>query len=134
MLSGGCALNSLANGKLKESGIFKNIFVPFCPGDNGGSIGAALYLHQKKNPNLTIKNLKNPYLGKKYSNDNVEKVLKNFSSKINYQKFDDNDKLNSFVCNKLLNEKIIGWFQGKMEFGPRALGNRSIVSSPQSKY
>ena len=70
----------------------------------------------KKNPNLTIKNLKNPYLGKKYSNDNVEKVLKNFSSKINYQKFDDNDKLNSFVCNKLLNEKIIGWFQGKMEF------------------
>ena len=48
VLSGGCALNSLANGKLKESEIFKNIFVPFCPGDNGGSIGAAIYVHKKK--------------------------------------------------------------------------------------
>ena len=52
------------------------------------------------------------------------------SNKIEYQKFNENDKLNSFVCDKLLDEKIIGWFQGRMEFGPRALGNRSIISSP----
>ena len=130
VLSGGCALNSLANGKLKESGIFKNIFVPFCPGDNGGSIGAAIYVHKKKYPNLKIENLRNPYLGKKYSNDSVETMLKNFNNKVKYKKFDNNDDLNSFTCDKLLNEKIIGWFQERMEFGPRALGNRSIISTP----
>ena len=65
---------------------------------------------KKTNPNLIIKNLKNPYLGK-YSNDNVEKILKNFNNKINYQKFNENDKLNSFVCDKLLNEKIIDGFK-----------------------
>ena len=130
VLSGGCALNSLANGKLVEKKIFKNIFVPFCPGDNGGSIGAAIYVHKEKNPSLKIENLKNPYLGKKYSNDDVEIILKNFSNKVEYQKFNENDKLNSFVCDKLLSEKIIGWFQDRMEFGPRALGNRSIISSP----
>ena len=57
-------------------------------------------------------------------------MLKNFNNKVEYKKFDNNDDLNSFTCDKLLNEKIIGWFQERMEFGPRALGNRSIISSP----
>ena len=104
VLSGGCALNSLANGKIKESGIFKNIFVPFCPGDNGGSIGAAIFVHKKKYPNLKIENLRNLYLGKKYSNDDVEIIIKKFKNKIEYKKFDNNDDLNNFTCDKLLNE------------------------------
>ena len=130
VLSGGCALNSLANGKLAESRIFKNIFVPFCPGDNGGSIGAALYVHKKKYPKLKIENLKNPYLGKKYSNNEVNNILENFKEKIDYQIFKKDDALNNLVCKELLKEKVIGWFQDRMEFGPRALGNRSIISSP----
>ena len=131
ILSGGCALNSLANGKLVEKKIFKNIFVPYCPGDNGGSIGSALYFLYKKNPNIDIKNIKNPYLGKKYSNQDILDIInKKYNSKIKFKKFENYDDLNTLVCNHLVKEKVIGWFQERMEFGPRALGNRSIISSP----
>ena len=130
VLSGGCALNSLANGKLIESKIFKNIFVPFCPGDNGGSIGAALY-HLKKNyPKIKTEDLQNPYLGKKYNKNQIKSALDIYKSKIEYQIIDDDNELNNLVCKYLMEEKIIGWFQDRMEFGPRALGNRSIISSP----
>ncbi len=130
VLSGGCALNSLANGKLNESKIFKNIFVPFCPGDNGGSIGAALYLLKKNYPKIKTKNLQNPYLGKKYDKKEIISALDIYKSKIEYQLIDDSDELNNLVCKYLIQERIIGWFQDRMEFGPRALGNRSIISSP----
>ena len=130
VLSGGCALNSLANGKLAESKIFKNIYVPFCPGDNGGSIGAALYLHKKKYTEIKTTNLQNPYLGKKYNNEEILNTLEKYKNKIDYKILNNDNDLNDLVCKKLLNENIIGWFQGRMEFGPRALGNRSIISSP----
>lgn len=130
VLSGGCALNSLGNGKLAASKVFKNIFVPFCPGDNGGSIGAALYLLKNNYPEIKTENLKNPYLGKKYNNNEIQNALDIYKSKINYQLIDNEDELNDLVCKYLIDEKIIGWFQDRMEFGPRALGNRSIISSP----
>jgi len=130
VLSGGCALNSLANGKLAESKIFKNIYVPFCPGDNGGSIGAALYLHKNKYTEIKTTNLQNPYLGKKYNNEEILNTLEKYKNKIDYKILNNDNDLNDLVCKKLLNENIIGWFQGRMEFGPRALGNRSIISSP----
>ena len=130
VLSGGCALNSLANGKLSESKIFKNVFVPFCPGDNGGSIGAALYLLKKSYPKIKTENLQNPYLGKKYNKNEIKNALDIFKSKIEYKLIDDDNELNNLVCKYLIEEKIIGWFQDRMEFGPRALGNRSIISSP----
>tara|TARA_B100000963_G_scaffold308847_1_gene284505 strand:+ start:1349 stop:3073 length:1725 start_codon:yes stop_codon:yes gene_type:complete len=130
VLSGGCALNSLANGKLVEKKIFKNIFIPFCPGDNGGCIGAALYLLKNNYPEIKTENLKNPYLGKKYNNIEIQNALDIYKSKINYRLVDNQDELNDLVCKYLIDEKIIGWFQDRMEFGPRALGNRSIISSP----
>ena len=122
-------MNSLANGKLAESKNFKNIFVPFCPGDNGGSIGAAIYLHKKyKNQKLT--NLKNPYLGKKYNNNAVQNLLENNLNKIEYKNVNNFDDLNNIISKKLIEENIIGWFQDRMEFGSRALGNRSIIATP----
>tara|TARA_B100000963_G_scaffold334791_1_gene328305 strand:- start:2149 stop:3879 length:1731 start_codon:yes stop_codon:yes gene_type:complete len=131
VLSGGCALNSLANGKLDEKKIFKNIFVPYSPGDNGGSIGSALYFLYKNNFTSNVKNITSPYLGKRYSNQQVIDILnKKYKSQITYNEIDNYDDLNALVCSYLIDEKIIGWFQGKMEFGPRALGNRSIISSP----
>ena len=130
VLSGGCALNSLANGKLAEKKIFKNIFIPFCPGDNGGSIGAALYLLKNNYPEIKTEDLKNPYLGKKYNNNEIKNTLDIYKSKIDFKLIDNEDELNNLVCKNLIDEKIIGWFQDRMEFGPRALGNRSIISSP----
>lgn len=130
IITGGCAMNSLANGKLAESKLFKNIFVPFCPGDNGGSIGAAIYLHKKKYPDLELSNLRNPYLGKKYEKNEIISILIKFSDKIKYEIINNEDHLNQIVCSKLKDEKIIGWFQDRMEFGSRALGNRSILASP----
>ena len=130
VLSGGCALNSLANGKLAQKKKFKNIFVPYCPGDNGGCIGSALYLLNEKYPDTKPKNLQNPYLGKQYFDNDLLEFFKKYEDKVNVKEFKNDNELNSVVCNELINEKIIGWFQGRMEFGPRALGNRSIISSP----
>ncbi len=130
VLSGGCAMNSLANGKLAEKINFKNVFVPFCPGDNGGSIGAAIYLHKKKYKNQKLFNLKNPYLGKKYDNEIIQNLIENNPNKIEYKKINNYNELNKIICKKLIEENIIGWFQGRMEFGSRALGNRSILATP----
>lgn len=130
VLSGGCAMNSLANGKLAEKNNFRNIFVPFCPGDNGGSIGAAIYLHKKKYLNEKLFNLKNPYLGKNYDNKIIQSLVENNLNKIEYKIIDDYDELNKIICKKLIEENIIGWFQDRMEFGSRALGNRSIIATP----
>ena len=111
VLSGGCALNSLANGKLSESKIFKNVFVPFCPGDNGGSIGAALYLLKKSYPKIKTENLQNPYLGKKYNKNEIKNALDIFKSKIEYKLIDDDNELNNLVCKYLIEEKLLDGFK-----------------------
>jgi carbamoyltransferase len=132
-ISGGCAMNSLANGKIIEKTKFKNIYVSPNPGDAGGAIGSAsIILNEKFKDNIKIYNYS--YLGSKYKNDEISKIIK--EKKLN-KKFEvyflDYKDLNSFVVNQLIKEKVIGWFQGRSEWGPRALGNRSILADPRNK-
>lgn len=130
-LSGGVALNCKSNGFLLKENIFKNIWIQPSPGDGGASIGAAFvgwYQYHKNPRRLIPDNLKNQvYLGSSYNENQIQEILD--KNQIIYQKF-SNQELVEKVSLELSSKKIIGWFQGKMEFGPRALGNRSILASP----
>ena len=130
--AGGCALNSLANKKLYESKIFKNIFIPYAPGDGGGSIGSALYF--LKNHFSEFKNLQNPYLGNEDNNSEIDKYIKNNENLNNFhiEKFESKNEIHEKIATFLAQNKVIGFFNGKMEFGARALGNRSILANPCS--
>ncbi len=124
-LSGGVVLNSVMNGKILKSGIFENYFFLPASGDDGASMGAALYLWNHILEKERTPQLQNLYLGNEYSLNNIETVIKH--NGLNYKKIDD---ISDYIANKLNENKIIGLFQGKMEFGPRALGNRSILANP----
>jgi len=134
-LAGGVALNCVANGKLLHKKIFKKIWIQPAAGDAGGALGAALagyYIYFEKNREISpfMDNMKGSFLGPEYSWLDIEKTAKKF--KANYIKYDDFDKLCKDVA-KLINEgKVIGWFQGRMEWGPRALGNRSILADARN--
>ena len=134
-LAGGVALNCVANGKIIKEKIFKNVWVQPAAGDAGGSLGAALafwYLElkkERKHPNNEDK-MKGSYLGTSYSNDKIKDILVSIGDK--YRKIDDEEMLNQ-VAKEISNGKSVGWFQGKMEFGPRALGARSILADPRDK-
>ena len=132
-LAGGVALNCVANGKILKKKIFKNIWIQPAAGDAGGSLGAALaYWYQELDQKRDISNLdhmKGSYLGPKFSNETVEYELIKLGAE--FEKLEE-EKLLQIVSNHLNNEKAIGWFQGRMEFGPRALGNRSILADPRS--
>ena len=132
-LAGGVALNCVANGKIHKEKIFEDIWVQPAAGDAGGSLGAALaYWHKELNkPRNTFKDLmKGSYLGPKFTDDDVEKELKNLDAK--YKKINQNEII-SLTANEISKNKIVGWFQGRMEFGPRALGARSILADPRSR-
>nr|WP_288932916.1 carbamoyltransferase C-terminal domain-containing protein [uncultured Allomuricauda sp.] len=125
VISGGVSLNSVMNGRIVRESKFKDVYVMPAAGDNGTAIGAAYYLYNgifKKQRN-SIHN--NAYIGTSYDNEEIEKAIKGAKLKANYVEN---------ICEKaawLLSEgKIIGWFQGKMEIGPRALGSRSILANP----
>ena len=136
-LAGGVALNCVANGKIAQEKIFKNIWIQPAAGDAGGSLGAALavhynYLNQRRESALReeISNdsMKGSYLGPSYSNDEIELFLKNNCK--NYEYMEDPILINKVA--KLISEKkVVGWFAGRMEFGPRALGARSILADPR---
>ena len=134
-MAGGVALNCVANGKILKNSNFKNIWIQPAAGDAGGSLGAALaFWHQelgnKRNTNVNIiDEMKGSYLGPSFKNNEIEKILKSLNAV--YKKKDDEDLLKT-VANELKNEKTVGWFQGRMEFGPRALGARSIIADPRS--
>ena len=132
-ISGGCAMNSLANGKIIDKSKFKKIYISPNPGDGGGSIGSAsIILNEKYKKNLLTKNYS--YLGPRYTNDYIFQIIKDRMLNQKYQvEFLDNKELFYFVANELTKEKIIGWFQGSTEWGPRALGNRSILADPRNK-
>ena len=132
--AGGCALNSLANKKIFEKKYFDNIYIPYAPGDGGGSIGSSLFFLSNKKK-LIIKNLKNPYLGVDYSNNYIEQEInkKKLTEKYDVKYFKDKNILYQKVATKILQNNVIGFFNGKMEFGPRALGNRSIIANPCSQ-
>ncbi|MBI2630578.1 carbamoyl transferase [Candidatus Pacearchaeota archaeon] len=126
-LSGGVALNCIANQRILESGRVKEIYVQPASNDAGSSIGAALEFCAEKGGKNKFR-LDNVYLGPEFTNEEIENELRKF--KIVYTK----EKDICLKCARLVSEgKIIGWFQGKMEFGPRALGNRSVISDPTKK-
>ena len=131
VFAGGCALNSSANKLLtSNTDLFVKTFIPFAPGDNGGALGAAFVVASKYN--LELKNIQTPYIGRNFKNNEIEKLLKLNENKIDFQHFEDDNELCKKVANKISNGKVVGWFQGKMEFGPRALGNRSILADPRN--
>ncbi len=130
--AGGCALNSLANKKIHDLNFFKNIFIPYAPGDGGGSIGASLYVQNKINKNVPVSNLSSPYIGTDYDNNEVKKIIEKEKKLKSYQIkfFEKKDKLLEILANFIYDNKVVGYFNGRMEFGARALGNRSILANP----
>jgi len=132
-LAGGVALNCVANGKILEKGIFKNIWIQPAAGDAGGALGAALaywYKELNKSRLEVADNMNGSYLGPSFNNDIIKKELDLVNAK--YIKFSDEELINK-IANDLDNKKTVGFFQGRMEFGPRALGNRSILADPRSE-
>ena len=132
-LAGGVALNCVANGKILQEKIFDNIWIQPAAGDAGGSLGAALalwYIDQKNertvNPN---DEMNGSYLGTEFSQDEIEKELNSLGANFETLNYDE---LIDKTAHIISNEKAVGWFQGRMEFGPRALGSRSILGDPRS--
>ena len=132
-LAGGVALNCVANGKILKEKIFDNVWIQPASGDAGGSLGAALalwHIEQKKDRIVNLNDdMKGSYLGTEFNQEDIEKELE--SAGANFKKFQYEDLI-SKTAEFLSNEKAIGWFQGRMEFGPRALGARSILGDPRS--
>ena len=136
-LSGGCAQNSLANGKILSNTIFTSLFVPSNAGDGGGSVGAA-YVAWENIYKLRPKRNLNAYLGVSYTNAYIKSLVEQNKIQLsnkNYEIFfiENEDELCLNISKDISNQKVVGWFQGKMEWGPRALGNRSIISDPRNK-
>ncbi|MDB0072381.1 carbamoyltransferase [Candidatus Pelagibacter sp.] len=133
-LAGGVALNCVANGKILQEKIFDNIWIQPAAGDAGGALGATLALWHIEQGNKRIVNpndsMNGSYLGAEYSQDQIEKELKSIGA--NFETLNYDDLINQ-TSENLSNEKAIGWFQGRMEFGPRALGGRSILGDPRSE-
>ena len=132
-LAGGVALNCVANGKILKSKIFDNIWIQPASGDAGGSLGAALALwYDEQNNPRTINpkdDMQGSYLGPEYTQSEIEKELKTIGAKFDILR---EDNLINKTAEDLSNGNAIGWFQGRMEFGPRALGGRSILGDPRS--
>ena len=135
-LGGGVALNGVANYRILKESSFENVHIPPSPGDAGSAVGCAQYLyftHKKQkriiqdNTNSIIENI---YVGPSYSGDEIKQFLD--TNEIEYEKLDDVILIEK--CAKLISEgNVVGWYQGKMEWGPRALGNRSILADPRRK-
>ena len=133
-LAGGVALNCVANGILLREKIFDNIWIQPAAGDAGGALGSALcawYLHHSKERNISSERdaMKGSYLGPSFSNKEIEAELNLCGAK--FKKLSESDLIEQ-VASALADEKAVGWMQGRMEFGPRALGGRSIIADPRS--
>ncbi|WP_440677892.1 carbamoyltransferase family protein [Candidatus Pelagibacter sp. HIMB1611] len=133
-LAGGVALNCVANGKILKEKIFDSIWIQPAAGDAGGSLGAALALWHIENGNKRTANpnddMKGSYLGNEFSQKDIERELLSLGA--NFKTLDYEDLINK-TSEILSNDKAVGWFQGRMEFGPRALGARSILADPRSE-
>ena len=134
-LSGGVALNCVANGKLQNSGLFRHLYIQPASGDAGGSLGAALaawhiYQGQQRKIIGEKDTMKGGYLGPSYSDHEIAKAAELFHAI--HEQFDSREELNKTVAAMLASGNVVGWFQGRMEFGPRALGNRSILADPRN--
>lgn len=134
-MAGGVALNCVANGQLLRSGIFKDIFIQPAAGDAGGALGAAqaayfIHFNKERKPTGAQDEMKGAYLGPEFSSQDIELDLKQFKAISHY--YENFDALADEVADIINAGKAIGWFQGKMEFGPRALGNRSILGDARN--
>ncbi len=133
-LAGGVALNCVANGKLLKENVFENIWIQPAAGDAGGSLGAALalwHLEEGRERNINSQDsMKGSYLGVEYSHEQILNHLNNLGAKFEVLEYDE---IIDKTAECLSNGDAVGWFQGKMEFGPRALGNRSILGDPRSE-
>lgn len=140
-LAGGVALNCVGNGKILKSGIVDNLWIQPAAGDAGGALGAALIgwyqysgkerIIEKNNPNSNSvsDSMKGSYLGPEFSNEEIQKWLNEESIPFT---FEDDSRLFNIVSQLLSDGNVVGWFNGRMEFGPRALGGRSILGDPRS--
>jgi carbamoyltransferase len=135
-MAGGVALNCVANGQLLREKIFEDIFIQPAAGDAGGALGAAqivnyMYYKQERKISSNTDSMHGAYLGPDFSDK--ESIIAFKKHKAVFTRFDDYDEMCDEVANMLDKGNVIGWFQGRMEFGPRALGNRSILGDPRNK-
>jgi carbamoyltransferase len=135
-LAGGCAMNSVANGKVYRRSSFKKVYIQSAAGDAGGAIGAAFIVANKLKPLKNRFYMDHAYWGPSFKNDYHEKLLYDRENELNkqgcyFELIDDEDKLCNQTAQAISNGLVIGWFQGRMEWGPRALGNRSILGDPR---
>lgn len=133
-LAGGVALNCVSNGRLLREGPFKEIWIQPAAGDAGGAIGCALAAYYAKSGAARVPeagdSMQGSYLGPRYAADEIRRQLDEYGAV--YRELDDNSFFDQ-VSDVLADEKVVGWFQGRMEFGPRALGGRSIIGDPRSR-
>ena len=134
-IAGGVALNCVANGKIQKANIFKELFVTPASGDAGGALGAALaisqmYFEEPRYYSQNKDNLSGSYLGPDYSEKEVALMCK--KNKAVFHTYQDHGILSEYIAQRISEGMVVGWFQGRMEFGPRALGNRSILGDPRN--
>jgi carbamoyltransferase len=127
-IAGGVAQNSVANGKITRNTPFTEVYIPSAGHDAGISMGAAQYIYHQTLKQKRVDPVWSAYTGARFSNDEIETILK--AKNISYKKMEE-DVLYDYVSNRLINAGVIGWFSGRAEFGPRALGARSILADPR---
>ena len=135
-MAGGVALNCVANGKLLKEKIFQNIWLQPASGDAGGALGVAYaiyynHLNNQREAQANSDSMQGSYLGKGYTNGEVKQYLDSIGA--NYLYFNDQGQFNNYLTDLLCQEKVVGWHQGRSEFGPRALGARSIIGDARSQ-
>jgi carbamoyltransferase len=128
-MAGGVALNCTANGRLMRSGLFDEIYVQPAAGDDGTSLGAALYRAALKGEVINQR-MPVPFLGPRHSQAAIDSAVAKFADRIKVRCFENLDQTSSEAANLIKQGKVLAWYRGRMEFGPRALGNRSILADP----
>ncbi len=128
-MAGGVALNSVANGRILRETPFENLYIQPSAGDGGASVGAALFAHHQLlgNPRKFV--MEHAYWGEEYSDAQIKEFIE--KNNLPHTYFDDTGKLTAFCVDEIVKGKVCGWLQGRFEFGPRALGNRSILADPR---
>jgi carbamoyltransferase len=129
VMAGGVALNSVANGRVMREGPFENVFIQPAAGDSGGAIGAALYVYHVVLGQPRKFTMEHAYWGAEYPASEMIEAIKKAGFK--YEEFDNDDRLLDQVVDALLESKVVGWYRGRFEWGPRALGQRSILADPR---
>lgn len=135
-IAGGCAMNSVANGKIRSESPFTQVYIPPQPGDGGGSLGAAAYVYGRMTGQSCQHDKTHAFIGPRFDDAHIEKLLaeharEDGSDGTEITRIDSDDELCAAVARYIADGKVVGWFQGRMEWGPRALGNRSILADPR---